>query len=141
MFFACADNTGVTDAIVVSAHSSKVKVDCFHTLEPPLISVDSKGFKCYPYSYHHADLAAFEGMAASTWPILVNFLRFTAGQQMAEFIGDSNDSRHMRREASRGLFETLVKVCRADYQRVIEHLKKIIVDLPTRSLRIAGVGE
>jgi hypothetical protein len=45
-----------------------------------------------------ANLAAFVEMAASISPILVNFLRFTTGQKMAEIIGDSNDLQHKRRE-------------------------------------------
>jgi len=63
-----------------------------------------------------SNLAAFVEMVAPVSPILVIFLQFTTGQQMAEFIGDSNDLQHMRREASRGLFETLVTACRPYYQ-------------------------
>jgi len=45
---------------------------------------------------------------------------------MAEFIGDSNDLRHKRREASRGLFEMLVTACRAYYQRVMGAVKEFL---------------
>jgi hypothetical protein len=58
MFFVCADNTEVTGAIVVCVANAGVKVDCFHTLEPPLVSADSKGFKCYTYSYYSARFGA-----------------------------------------------------------------------------------
>jgi hypothetical protein len=52
MFFACIANTGVTGAIVVRVANAGVKVECFHTLQPPLVSADSKGFRCYPLSYY-----------------------------------------------------------------------------------------
>ena len=68
------------------------------------------------------DLTAFAEIAASAWPILVIFLRFTTGHQIAEIIGNSNDSQRMRREVSRGLFETLVAACIAYYHRVIKHV-------------------
>jgi hypothetical protein len=70
------------------------------------------------------DLVPFVEMAESKWPILVNFLRFTTGQQRAEFIDNSNELRQMGREVSRGLFETLVTVCKTYYQRVIEDVKE-----------------
>ena len=63
-------------------------------------------------------------MAASISPILVNFLQFAPGQKIAEIIGDSNDSQHLRREVSRGLFETLVTICGAYYQGVIERVNR-----------------
>jgi hypothetical protein len=71
-----------------------------------------------------ADLAVIVEMLASTWPILVNFLRFATGQQTAKIIGDSNDLQHKRRGVSRGLFETLVTVLRPYYQRVIDRVKE-----------------
>jgi hypothetical protein len=45
-----------------------------------------------------ADLAEFVEMATSISPILVFFLRFTSGQQMAEVIGNSDDLRQSGRE-------------------------------------------
>jgi len=65
-------------------------------------------------------------MTASEWPILVNFLRFTTDQQIAEIIDNSNHLQHMRREVSGGLFETLVTICMAYYQRVIDEVKGIV---------------
>jgi len=64
MFFVSADNTGVTGAIVVSADSSRVKVDCFHTLETPLVSADSAGFKWYTISYYWGQ---FGGICTDGW--------------------------------------------------------------------------
>ena len=69
-----------------------------------------------------ADLAVFVELATSISPILVYFLRFATGQQIAEIIGNPNDFQHMRREVSRGLFETLVAVCIAYYQRVTKRV-------------------
>jgi hypothetical protein len=68
-------------------------------------------------------------LPAAAGPISVNFLRFGTGHQIAEIIGNSNDLQHMRREVSRGLFETLIAVCRADYQNVIESVQEILEDL------------
>ena len=45
-----------------------------------------------------ADLAGFVEMVAPISPISVNFLRFGTGQQMAEFIGNSDDLRQSVRE-------------------------------------------
>jgi hypothetical protein len=44
------------------------------------------------------DLTAFVEMAASISPISVNFLRFATGQQMAKFIGHSDELRQSERE-------------------------------------------
>jgi hypothetical protein len=52
MFFVCIANTGVTGAIVVCVANAGVKVECFHTLKPPLVSAESKGLKCYIVSYY-----------------------------------------------------------------------------------------
>ncbi len=82
-----------------------------------------------------ADLAAFVEVAASISPISVIFLRFTTGQEIAEFIDDSNDLQHLRRDVSRGSFETLVTVCSSYYQRVIGGVKGILREVVSRCVR------
>src|SRR5579863_3983116 len=47
LFFVCMANTGVRDAIVVCMATAGLKTECFHTLEPPPVSADSKGVACY----------------------------------------------------------------------------------------------
>ncbi len=78
-------------------------------------------------------------LAASTCPISVHFLRFISGQQIAEIVDNSNDLQHLRREVSRGLFETLVEVCTAYYHRVI-FCVKINLPPPGGEVEVADFG-
>jgi len=75
MFFVCVANTGVTGAIVLCSANAGVKDECFHTLKPPLVSADSKGFKCYPYSYYSA---RFGGICRDSCVNVSHFGQFTS---------------------------------------------------------------
>jgi hypothetical protein len=68
MFFVCVANTGVTGAIVVRVANAGVKVECFHSDGPPLVSADSKGFKCYTTSYYSGRLGGVCGDGSVNQP-------------------------------------------------------------------------